>query len=126
MIPDKLKSYVAARRHMGLRIDRQHKGLNNRVENSHLPTRRRERIMTRFKSPRQVQKFLPIHDQVANLFHFPVIDFPLSTIAPLAPGLLRVGLRSGPLGLPHEIRRLRRPLHGEIIVVNLMIPFNGR
>jgi putative transposase len=57
---------------MGLRIEhRQHKGLNNRAENFHLPTRRREQIMKRFKSPRQVQKFLSIHDQVANLFHFP-------------------------------------------------------
>jgi putative transposase len=57
---------------MGLGIEhRQHKGLNNRAENSHLPTRRRERIMKRFKSPRQVQRFLSIHDQVANLFHFP-------------------------------------------------------
>ena len=68
MITDKLKSYGAARKDMGLRIEhRQHKGLNNRAENSHLPTRRRERI----RSPRQVQKFLSIHDQVANLFHFP-------------------------------------------------------
>jgi putative transposase len=72
MITDKLKSYGAARKDMGLGIEhRQHKGLNNRAENSHLPTRRRERIMKRFKSPRQVQKFLSIHDQVANLFHFP-------------------------------------------------------
>ena len=72
MITDKLKSYGAARKDMGLGIDhRQHKRLNNRAENSHLPTRRRERIMKRFKSPRQVQKFLSIHDQVANLFHFP-------------------------------------------------------
>ncbi len=47
---------------------RQHKGLNNRAENSHQPTRRRERIMKRFKSPRQVQRFLSVHDQVANLF----------------------------------------------------------
>jgi putative transposase len=72
MITDKLKSYGAARKDMGLRIEhRQHKGLNNRVENSHLPTRRRERLMKRFKSLRQVQKFLSIHDRVANLFHFP-------------------------------------------------------
>jgi putative transposase len=57
---------------MGLGIEhRQHKGLNNRAENSHLPTRRRERMMKRFKSPRHVQRFLSIHDQVANLFHFP-------------------------------------------------------
>ena len=72
MITDKLKSYGAARKDMGLKIEhRQHKGLNNRAENSHLPTRRRERIMKRFKSPRQVQRFLSIHDQVANLFQFP-------------------------------------------------------
>lgn len=72
MITDKLGSYGAARKDMGLRIEhRQHKWLNNRAENSHQPTRRRERIMKRFKSPRQVQKFLSIHDQVANLFHFP-------------------------------------------------------
>jgi hypothetical protein len=41
---------------------RPHKGLNNRAENSHQPTRRRERIMKRFKSPRQVQRFLSTHD----------------------------------------------------------------
>jgi transposase-like protein len=46
---------------------RQHKGLNNRAENSHQPTRRRERIMKRFKSPRQAQRFLSTHDQVANV-----------------------------------------------------------
>jgi putative transposase len=47
---------------------RLHKGLNNRAENSHQPTRRRERIMKRFKSPRQVQRFLSSHDQIANVF----------------------------------------------------------
>jgi putative transposase len=47
---------------------RQHKGLNNRAENSHQPTRRRERIMKRFKSSRQVQRVLSIHDQIANVF----------------------------------------------------------
>src|SRR5271165_198104 len=40
----------------------------DRAENSHQPTRRRERIMKRFKSPRQVQRFLSAHDQVANIF----------------------------------------------------------
>ena len=72
MITNRLKSYGAACKDMNLRIEhRQHKGLNNRAENSHQPTRRRERIMKQFKSPRQVQKFLSIHDQVANLFHAP-------------------------------------------------------
>ena len=72
MITDKLRSYAAARAIMGLRVEhRQHKGLNNRAENSHQPTRRRERIMKRFKSVRQAQRFLSAHDQVANLFHIP-------------------------------------------------------
>ena len=72
MITDKLKSYGAALDKIGLRVDhRQHKGLNNRAENSHQPTRRRERIMKRFKSARQAQRFLSVHDQVANLFHIP-------------------------------------------------------
>jgi putative transposase len=72
MITDKLRSYGAARAKMGLRVEhRQHKGLNNRAENSHQPTRRRERIMKRFKSARQAQRFLSVHDQVANLFHIP-------------------------------------------------------
>ena len=48
---------------------RQHKGLNNRAENSHQPTRRRERQMKRFKSARQAQRFLSVHDQINNLFH---------------------------------------------------------
>jgi putative transposase len=72
MITDKLRSYGAARSRMGLRVEhRQHKGLNNRAENSHQPTRRRERVMKRFKSAGQVQRFLSVHDQVANLFHNP-------------------------------------------------------
>ena len=72
MITDKLRSYGAARAKMGLQVEhRQYKGLNNRAENSHQPTRRRERIMKRFKSARQAQRFLPVHDQVANLFHIP-------------------------------------------------------
>ena len=47
---------------------RQHKSLSNRVDNSHQPARRRERIMKRFKSPRQAQRFLSTHDQIANFF----------------------------------------------------------
>jgi IS1 family transposase len=51
MITDKLRSYGAARAKMGFHVEhRQHKALNNRAENSHQPTRRRERIMKRFKS----------------------------------------------------------------------------
>src|SRR3954465_2017776 len=69
MITDKLASYAAAKRTVMPGVEhRQHKGLNNRAENSHQPTRRRERIMKRFKSPRQLQRFLSTQDQIANVF----------------------------------------------------------
>ena len=69
LVTDKLKSYAAAKRDIMPGVEhRQHKGLNNRAENSHQPTRRRERIMKQFKSPRHVQRFLATHDQIANVF----------------------------------------------------------
>ncbi|KAB2704416.1 IS6 family transposase [Brucella intermedia] len=73
MVTDKLGSYGAANREIGLTVcdHRQHKGLNNRAENSHQPTRRRERGMKRFKSARHVQRFASIHDPIYNLHHFP-------------------------------------------------------
>nr|WP_294169422.1 IS6 family transposase [uncultured Sphingomonas sp.] len=70
MVTDKLASYGAARREVMPWVEhRRHKGLNNRAENSHQPTRRREQQMKRFKSPRQAQRFLSAHDQIGNLFH---------------------------------------------------------
>src|SRR5215216_5245787 len=70
MITDKLASYPAAKREVMPGVEhRRHKGLNNRAENSHQPTRRRERQMKRFKSARQAQRFLSAHDQINNLFH---------------------------------------------------------
>ena len=70
MITDKLPSYGAAKREVVPGVEhRQHKGLNNRAENLHQPTRRRERPMKRFKSARQVQRILSAHDQINNLFH---------------------------------------------------------
>ncbi len=46
-----------------------HKGLNNRAENCHQPTRRRDRIMKRFKSRRHLQRFASLYDPIANLLH---------------------------------------------------------
>ena len=67
--PDKLASYGAAKREVMPSVEhRKHKGLNNRVENSHQPTRRRERQMKRFKSAGQAQRFLSAHDGINNLF----------------------------------------------------------
>jgi len=75
MITDKLRSYDAAKREIMPGVEhRSHKGLNNRAENSHQPIRRRERIMKRFKSSRQLQRFVSIHDPIAN--HVPRHDIP--------------------------------------------------
>ena len=49
---------------------RWHKGLHNRAETSHQPTRRRERQMKRFKSAGHAQRFLSAHDGISNLFLF--------------------------------------------------------
>ena len=69
IVTDKLRSYAAANNELGLNAEhRQHKGLNNRAENSHQPTRVREKVMRRFKSARQLQRFASVHGQVSNLF----------------------------------------------------------
>src|SRR3954447_21711964 len=70
LITDKLASYGAAKGEVMPSVEhRKHKGLNNRAENSHQPTRRRERQMKRFKSASQAQRFLSAHDQISNLFY---------------------------------------------------------
>src|SRR5829696_925661 len=70
LITDKLASYSAAKGEVMPSVEhRRHKGLNNRAENSHQPTRRRERQMKRFKSAGQAQRFLSAHDGINNLFH---------------------------------------------------------
>ena len=69
IITDKLKSYEAARKEVMPGVEhRQHKGMNNRAELSHRPTRRRERQMRRFKSPGHAQRFLSAHGPINNLF----------------------------------------------------------
>ncbi len=69
IITDKLASYGAARRELLPSVEhRQHRYLNNRAENSHQPTRQRERRMQRFKSPGHAQRFLAAHGPIASHF----------------------------------------------------------
>jgi putative transposase len=69
LITDKLASYGAAKREVLPSVEhRQHKGLNNRAENSHQPTRERERRMRRFKSPGHAQRFLAAYGPIAGRF----------------------------------------------------------
>jgi putative transposase len=69
LVTDKLASYGAAQRDVLPSIEhRQHKRLNNRAENSHQPTRQRERRMGRFKSPGHAQRFLAAYGPIAAHF----------------------------------------------------------
>ena len=70
IITDKLKSYGAAKKKILKGVEhRQHKGLNNRAENSHRPTRIRERRMGRFKSASHAQRFLSAFEPIRGHFH---------------------------------------------------------
>ena len=65
----KLKSYGAAKRESLPSVEhRQHRYLNNRAENSHQPTRQRERRTQGFKSPGDAQRFLSAYGPIAQYF----------------------------------------------------------
>jgi len=69
IITDKLKSYGAATQEILPGVEhRQHRYLNNRAENSHQPTRQRERRMQGFKSPGHAQRFLAAYGPLAQPF----------------------------------------------------------
>jgi putative transposase len=69
LITDKLGSYAAAKKEVLSGVEhRMHKRLNNRAENSHQPTRQRERTMRRFKSAGHAQRFLAAHGPIREHF----------------------------------------------------------
>ena len=70
VVTDGLRSYPAAMRELG-NLERREMGryLNNRVENSHLPFRRRERAMLRFRQMKSLQKFASVHASLHNHFN---------------------------------------------------------
>jgi len=70
IVTDKLRSYGAAMKTIG-NAKKQETGrwLNNRAENSHLPFRRREKAMLRFRKMRSLLKFVSVHSSVCNHFN---------------------------------------------------------
>ena len=70
IVTDRLRSYAAAMKVIG-NAPKQETGLwlNNRAENAHLPLRRRERAMLRFRRMRSLQKFATVHSSVHNHFN---------------------------------------------------------
>ena len=69
IVTNKLRSYAPAKRVVmpGV-VHRQHRYLNNRAENSHQPTRERERRMRLFKSGPHAQRFVEVHGIIASHF----------------------------------------------------------
>jgi putative transposase len=69
VVTDKLKSYGAAKREMLPGVEhRQSRYRNHRCENSHRPTRQRERRMQGFKSPAHAQRFLSAYGPISEHF----------------------------------------------------------
>ncbi len=70
IVTDGLKSYPAAMKELGNQDCREMgRWLNNRAENSHLPFRRREHAMQRFRSMKSLQKFASVHGSIYNHFN---------------------------------------------------------
>ena len=69
LVTDKLRSYDPARHRVLRSVEhRQSKYLNNRAENSHQPTRQRERAMKKFTSARHAQRFLSAFSGISPHF----------------------------------------------------------
>ena len=92
VVTDKLRSFGVAMKVIG-NVDRQETGrwVNNRAENSHLPFRRRERAMLRFRRTATLQKFVSVHASIQNHFNqerhlYSRINVKLNRAAALAEG----------------------------------------
>ena len=73
IVTDKLRSYKKPIKILCPHTEhRSHKGLNNRVENAHQPTRRKEKCLIRFKSPQGIQRTVSLMGKIRNLFSLEV------------------------------------------------------
>jgi putative transposase len=111
LITDKLKSYGAAKGEILPGVEhRQHRYLNNRAENSHQPTRQRERRMQGFKSPGQAQRFLAAYGLIAQHFRPRRHRLPAPAYRQVMAQRFRCGTKSRGLQ-PHKGVRSRGVIH---------------
>lgn len=102
IITDKLGSYSAAKSEVMPSVEhRRHKRLNNRAENSHQPTRVREKVMRKFKSAGQAQRFLSAFGTIFT--HFRPRRHLLTAQA------YRTGMQSR-FALWHEVMNVQEPV----------------
>jgi transposase-like protein len=104
IVTDKLRSYGVAQRQLLPRVEhRQSRYLNNRAENSHRPTRRRERQMQRFKSSRQAQDFFQLtHSSTITSIPAAIVLPPVPT-EQSGPTNLESGTRRHVPNVPHNV-----------------------
>ena len=80
IVTDKLKSYIKPIKFMCPKTEhRSHKRLNNRAENAHQPTRRKEKCLIKFKSAQGAQHTIFLMGRICNLFSFTVSRYTKNT-----------------------------------------------
>ena len=110
LVTDKLRSYQVAHRAVMPSVEhRQSRYLNNRAENSHQPTRQRERAMKRFRTPGAAQRFLAVFSVISPHFRPAAIGSPPMTIAPRWPTASPPGTTSPGRRKPPEPRTSTAP-----------------
>ena len=68
LVTDKLRSYAVAHREVMASVEHRQSQYLNRAENSHQPTRQRERAMKRFRTPGAAQRFLAVFSMISPHF----------------------------------------------------------
>jgi putative transposase len=115
LVTDELRSYQAAARELGIwRRHQMARWRNNRAENSHQPTRRRERKMQGFKSVGSAQRFLSVHAAVYNTFNVQRHLISAPTHRMFRASAMEEWLRQPPLRKLDQQRDLLRPLFDNV------------